>query len=715
MGKRILGEFMRVKHLAYLTCAFALTGCSDDNWGEELSASSHALKTCTIVLGGGGKSQTITQSFNSNTGSYSLNTSSAWDFIRSTSGECRFTIYNDKNLSGRYVTLGSDLSTRIRAGEDGVRYKDDGGGATWRIRSVKIEPAATSNCFLNIGGGGVRMNYYPGNYEKVPAMDRISYFFGGNCDAKAWNESNYGNTGENNRYVALHTNALNVAQGESRNVYDPAFRVRSLMVRDWGNSNCSSETSLNRDYGRCLPSIQLSSSIYTSSSTLDKDKDGLNDQFENYLADAFTAIAINHSTEDGTRPYTQTDIDNHTSNSYPYYDFQGNPVIEPVVVFQVRKAGSTPNQIEISYMQIWKKDVYDSKICEGHHGDTQSDTFVLETPPSSHSLHGKFWWLKSTYPLENNASQASVNAVMASSNVNENPTGMPQDDPQFHIGCDEQCIAQQEISEREDASHMLPIQEQADDINDGWEWETISARIKDADKKEHANAAHQDENGAVSPLIMDFNGIISHNEMEWKQGDTHLRAPLFERVNSDPSNTNRHMLYFYTKGKHHAYIDSKFNDERDKGCKETIGGVTYYGINAHVDGRGDQHVPAYHRRLWNLRSPSTGGDRYQYNNVGSRDHFSGFVNKLTNFGFPNMRVWRDACFYSDETSSANKSFLCSNNTNKQCCLETNPGCSIPTNDAQWCCSKKYEENDCNAYSDVNNPPLYSNPNTIPAE
>lgn len=86
-----------------------------------------------------------------------------------------------------------------------------------------------------------------------------------------------------------------------------------------------------------------------------------------------------------------------------------------------------------------------------------------------------------------------------------------------------------------------------------------------------------------------------------------------------------------------------------------------------------------------------------------------------------MKVWRDACFYSIETSSAAKSFNCSNNVNKLCCLETNPNCTLPDNGNQWCCHKAKSKdvntlqilNLCNTFSDVPNWNLYTDPDTIP--
>ena len=217
--------------LGVLISSLIMSACMEEqNIADtnDLAVTKNALyATCTIVVGGGGNSQTITHTFTAS-GSYSINTSSAWDFIRSTSGNCKFTVYNDTNLSGRYVTLGTGLSTRIRAGENGIRYKDDGGDGTWKIRSVKIEPYTSTSCYLNIGGNGVRMNYYPGEYAQVPAMDRMTYFLGGNCDGKIWNEFSFGQSDYYNRFISIHANTTNASTGSNLPVYDPRYGETSV-------------------------------------------------------------------------------------------------------------------------------------------------------------------------------------------------------------------------------------------------------------------------------------------------------------------------------------------------------------------------------------------------------------------------------------------------------------------------------------------------------
>lgn len=64
---------MHKKIRIFLMTPLVLFGCSDESdLSEDFTTSSQALKTCSIVLGGGGKSQTITQSFSGTTVDASL-------------------------------------------------------------------------------------------------------------------------------------------------------------------------------------------------------------------------------------------------------------------------------------------------------------------------------------------------------------------------------------------------------------------------------------------------------------------------------------------------------------------------------------------------------------------------------------------------------------------------------------------------------------------
>lgn len=334
------------------------------------------LKECAIRVGESGKTWTYSKKL-------ALGQVAEWpsnkaaSFIRSTSGPCHITIYNKENFKGRRVTLGSNLNGRIRAGLDGIRYKDSGGGETWRIRSIKIKRVDTT-CRLRIGGNGIRMDYYVGNIPSVPAMDRISWFLGGDGSAKIWNDVSFGLNDKNNRFKALHPS------GQRSGSYDPGFRVRSIKIHK-ESGKCPSYA---KDRGRCLPQTILKRSIYSVRGKQDLDEDGLVDAFENQLATAFRPIYVNHSTENATRVNAYTTV-------------TGKSVIEPVTIFQVHPV--KPGEIVIRFMKLFLWDRQDTWTCPGHKGDSQAhEIYLLTTPLGGDSLYGRFWYLyKTTDGIEN--------------------------------------------------------------------------------------------------------------------------------------------------------------------------------------------------------------------------------------------------------------------------------------------------------------------------
>ena len=184
---------------------------------------------CSIVLGGGGESETYGTYLAKKKGEVSLTIPyvRAREFIRSTSGPCYFVLWNHSDEKGRHVVLGTDLSRKIRAGEDGVENRTHGGGETWRVRSLSIVMNLSwpgkPDCTLRIGGNGVRMTYFS-SHQSVPAMNRISRFSGEGCKA------------------SLHSSPLqSYNRGKRKTIdtfpddgtaYDPGFRVRSFSFYD---------------------------------------------------------------------------------------------------------------------------------------------------------------------------------------------------------------------------------------------------------------------------------------------------------------------------------------------------------------------------------------------------------------------------------------------------------------------------------------------------
>ena len=367
-----LSAFRRgIRLLFVLTALLAGLSCSGE--GLELqdeqvdTTQSELAATCTIRLGEGGNTHTFSITLNDNE-AWGWTSVPASDFIRSTSGPCHFRIYNSTNYTGSSVVLGTNLVDRIRAGIDGITNKDSGGGDTWRIRSLIVYRRPTT-CRLNIGGSGVRMDYYADSPDFVPAMDRISYFVGGDCGANVWNKSQFAANDYDNRFKALHPS------GTDRPVYDPGFGIRSMSIWNDGNT-CPSFT---RDQGRCLPQYTLPFSLYGPGT--DGDADGLDDAYEDALAELFSPFYYNHSTEDATRTAIYTDA-------------YGGSVTEPATIFQVQPNGT--NAIKIQFMKLWLWDKWEDCCCDPHKGDSQRNSVFLRTPAAPDPAHGRLWFVEAT-------------------------------------------------------------------------------------------------------------------------------------------------------------------------------------------------------------------------------------------------------------------------------------------------------------------------------
>jgi hypothetical protein len=486
-----------------------------------------AQESCTIRIGGGGDTHTFSITGAEDRRGWASVPAS--DFIRSTRGPCHFQIYNGADYSGRSVVLGSALSTRIRAGVDGITNKAAGGGNTWRLRSLIIYRRQTT-CQLSIGGNGVRMIYYADTLSNVPAMDRISHFVGGDCGANVWNAVDGGADDYDNRFKALHPS------GAERAIYDPGFRIRSLQIWDDGNV-CPTET---RDEGRCLPQATLSSSIYTIiGEEDDRDHDGLNDLQEDSLAILFSPAYYNHSTEDATR-------------AAAYTDARGRQVMEPVTIFQVHPADQ-PGSIYIRYMKLWLEDRWGGPTCTGHRGDSQGHSVRLTTLPIPNALRGRFWFVVATSGGITRPSPGSL---------------------------------------------------------------------------EHALNPHDPE-----------------PELQWSRGNRSVRGVHFVRGPGE-GGIARHIAIYFSKGKHHEYADGGWSGQHDKDC--TL-------ATAHVNGRGEAHDPPLPFRIANLHAPAGRGDKFNLNNVGTRDR--PFFDDLSFHGFPGECVWRCGDFYSNDALSPSRHFM----------------------------------------------------------
>ncbi|MCB0125042.1 MAG: matrixin family metalloprotease [Caldilineaceae bacterium] len=191
--------------------------------------------TCTIRIGDDGNTWTIEATLSERNRPAEYPDVPASSFIRSTSGPCYFEVYNSTEFGGRMVTLGTDLTERIRAGLGGL----DDSGETWRVRSVKIYLAELESntgralCELRLGGGGARMTYLAGagglQLGHVPGMNRTSYLAGvdpaqnGNTGCFAYFNTQTSFCDTRQSHMDIYTPG-NLA-------HDPGYRTRSLYMR----------------------------------------------------------------------------------------------------------------------------------------------------------------------------------------------------------------------------------------------------------------------------------------------------------------------------------------------------------------------------------------------------------------------------------------------------------------------------------------------------
>ncbi|MCL2326536.1 MAG: hypothetical protein FWC40_08605 [Proteobacteria bacterium] len=391
-------------------------------------------------------------------------------------------------------------------------------------------------------------------------------------------------------FVAIQPNATSDVEGETRPTFDPYFRVRSMIITHWGSQHCTPNSS-NYDFGRCLPIHTLPTSIYETDPLLDRDGDGLNDELENALAEAFRPIAVNHSNESATRVNVYTTV-------------TGNSVSEPVVAFQVRQSSVHEGAIDIVYMKLWRED---NDGCDPHQGDTQRTNIVLKTPVGT-SDAGKIWWLYSTYDAPASARASS-----------EDHGEMVEDDEVWHSESSKDRQLR-ELQELLDLGIVYDLHDDSDLI--AYEASSrieLSASEKDADKEINIDSTRMSTRR-------------TQREFRWQQGDTHLRKPHFERLATDlTSIIPKHFVIYFTKGKHHEYQDGRYSGLPDIYCNRLP------RPPARIDSRGELRILPLPKRPLELRSPAGKGDLWDYNNVGSRDKFSGFMDALDDFGFAGRR------------------------------------------------------------------------------
>lgn len=96
---------------------------------------------CSISLGGGGRTETISRNISRVT--TIPVTVAGWPFLRRTSGLCHFRL-NTNSANGNYYFFGSNINRRIRFGRKGGNDKG------WGIRAIGYIPQPASVTFIPV-------------------------------------------------------------------------------------------------------------------------------------------------------------------------------------------------------------------------------------------------------------------------------------------------------------------------------------------------------------------------------------------------------------------------------------------------------------------------------------------------------------------------------------------------------------------------------------
>ncbi len=178
-----------------------------------------AAVTCSISVGGGGKTETVSRNVSRIT-TIPFNVS-GWDFLRSTSGLCHFKLNTD--YSGNYYLLyGSGITQRIRFGRDGGHDKGWGLQAVGYIPqpvSVTLIPANTS-CGIILGDNGRSQTFWgsPGTViDKVTGWSFIRKTWGG-CRFTVYNGFQ-----REGRFYSVNSGVNNRIR--------PKWRIRSIHIQ----------------------------------------------------------------------------------------------------------------------------------------------------------------------------------------------------------------------------------------------------------------------------------------------------------------------------------------------------------------------------------------------------------------------------------------------------------------------------------------------------
>ena len=281
-------------------------------WNTELAPLAIALgqtgptrEVCSIVLGEGGNSRDFSVELPPG-GTAPLPDIGEWSFVRQTRGQCHFQLFNSTNYGGDHVTIGNALTDRIRIGIDGFVNREDGGGSTWRARSLIVTRPDTNTpemCTIGVGSNGASMTLYA-SVDDVPKVAYVRHTSGRNCRAML----NDGTPTGIDRYKFAFPGI--------DSDFDVGYHMRSIYLSSWRQDICPVRASVGTaNYGRCLPWAE-----YPELSGEDSDYDGVDDAVESWVALNFVPYTIYDS--------DQAPVSNPENGKLLYQVFANDPNLD---------------------------------------------------------------------------------------------------------------------------------------------------------------------------------------------------------------------------------------------------------------------------------------------------------------------------------------------------------------------------------------------------
>lgn len=495
-------------------------------------------------------------------------------YVTATEGPCHFEIFDHAHYQGKRVILGTDLNHKIRGGINGVRHWDSDRSGTWKIGSLRFLPMRETGCRLTMSdfySGHIKMTYFA-SADRIPNFSHVLALEDGaltdDCRARVYDEAEF-----------------NANETDKDNVYADLVPARPehgyALVHDGQNESDG--------FAQDVYEAVVDSSVLWHAASVKIWNDG--------------GECTTHARDRGRgvigRCLPQIDLGRSLYGDDVQHDDEDGGDVPPVDAIPVLMADgmvpmARPNLPEIEF------------------------------PDADHDGMGDFLenvLAEAFKPIYINHSTENATRVDAYLTHDGEWVTEPVTLFQVHPVLDE--------NGRPD-SGLIRIQFMKLWDEDVYGDDYCGGHLGDSQRNNLylRTVALPDPRFGKLWWVVETSGGI-RGDLAWRQGQNELRAPIFERLRPDEP-MGRHMLIYFSKGKHHEYSDTGFSGRTDKHCSN---------INAYVNAHGqkrcylaaDGEEICLAKRAAELRSPSGEGDAYGLNNVGNSAY--PFINDLESFGF----------------------------------------------------------------------------------